>query len=172
MGRKTLTAAAVLTAALLTALLTGCGPGEKYASHGAKVLMEESQAPWTAELEKSCGLAGLGRPYGTAGEAAAYDETAKAWRISFDLDEPVTQVIVDGYAQAVWNACEKTGGKLCSGSGYGYDGPWEARRRQEPLDYYIWYYCAGNKVFRVGLYPSEMEEGRPGGLLLAVQQWE
>lgn len=174
MRKKVLIRAELMTMTVLIAVLTaGCGPGEKYAVQGTRVLMEASQEVWTEELAKGCGLTDLGRPYGTAREEFAYDEETKVWRVFFDLDEAVTQVIVDGYAQAVWNACEAaSGGRLQSSSGYVYDSPGEAQRRQEPLNYYIWYYHAGNKLFRVGLYPSEMEKGRPGGLVLEIQRWE
>lgn len=173
MRKKALTRAALMAMTVLVVALTaGCGPGEKYAGRSPAVLMEASRAPWTEKLAESCGLEDLGRPYGTAREEFAYDEETKVWRISFDLDEAVTQTIVDGYAQAVWYVCEKAGGRLHSSSGYAYDSPGEAERRQEPLNYYIWYYDAGNKVFRVGLYPSEMEKGRPGGMLLEIQRWE
>ncbi len=169
MGKKTLMLAALMPVLLL---LAGCGPGEKYADRGARVLMESSQASWTQALAENCGLEDLGRPYGTAREVYTCDEETKLWRISFDLDETVTQTIVDGYAQGIWNACERAGGRLHSSSGYAYDAPDEAKRQQEPLNYYIWYYHLENKVFRVGLYPSEMEEGRPGGVLLEIQQWK
>lgn len=168
MGKKGLAAAAVL----LSLLMTGCGPGEKYADHGARVLMEASGADWTREAEAFWGLSGLGRPYGTAFEEAAFDPEKALWQVSFDLREPVTQTLMDGYAQAVWNACLQAGGQPESSSGFGYTALDQAERGQEPLNYYLWYYHAGNKRFQVGLYSSDMAEGRPGGLVLEVRRWK
>ena len=47
----------------------------------------------------------------------------------------------------------------------------EASRLQEPLNYYIWYYFAKQREYRVGIYPTMMEEGRPGGLILRIERW-
>ena len=170
MRKKAFVLAAALALTLI--LMTGCGPGEKYRDDGLRVLMETSQAPWTETVARECGLENLGKPYGTVREQLVYDDEEKIWRISFDLDEEITQNLVDSYAQAVWDVCAETGDdRPQSSSGYHYDGPWEAERRQEPLNYYIWYYHDGDKKFRVGLYPSEMEQGRPGGLTLEIQRW-
>ncbi|MGC2873416.1 hypothetical protein ACPW7J_00960 [Ihubacter sp. rT4E-8] len=164
-----------LMAALLLVLTVGCGPGERYVNSNTRLLMESSDAPWNERVEKDCGIKDFGKPYGTTKETFDYDRKKNIWRITFELDETVTQPLVDGYAQSVWEACiEVDGGKLHSCSGYHYDALWEARRHQEPLNYYIWYYDhdAEDKEFRVGLYPSELEEGRPGALILEIQQWE
>ena len=167
MERKGLVAAAILTALLMT----GCGPGEKYRDHGDRVLMEASRAEWTQEAA-FWGLERLGRPYGTTWEESAFDPEKELWQISFDLKEPVTQALMDGYAQAVWNACLRAdGGQLESSSGFCYDRLGQAEREQEPLNYYIWYYHAGNKRYRVGLYSSDMAAGRSGGLVLEIQRW-
>ena len=105
--------------------MTGCGPGEKYRDDGLRVLMETSQAPWTETVARECGLENLGKPYGTAREQLVYDEEEKIWRISFDLDEEITQNLVDSYAQAVWDVCAGDGGRQAAEQQRmpRYDGP-------------------------------------------------
>ncbi len=49
-------------------------------------------------------------------------------------------------------------------NGYLYDEAWDAERSQIPLNYYIWYYTVNHKEFRVGIYPTNLEDGIPGGL--------
>lgn len=132
--------------------------------------MEESTAPWTKVVETSCKIQGFGKPVGTVKETLL--ETADSWEVTFSIDEEMTQTMVDGYAQAVWRACEMRSGEANrSGSGSRYDSMEEAEKRQEPLNYYIWYYRAGEETFRLGLYPTNMETGVPGGLVLRIERW-
>ena len=35
------------------------------------------------------------------------------WRVTFEIDEEITQEMVDGYAKSVWDACvEADGGRM------------------------------------------------------------
>lgn len=149
-------------------LCTSCGTGS---DHTIKVLMEASTAEWTTDVEKACRLNDLGRPLGTAREE--YEKKDGVWEIRFSIDEEMTQVLIDGYAKSVWNACYAINSTRPHSSNYYiYDNLKEACRQQEPLDYYIWYYFAENQEFRVGIYPTMLEEGEPGGLVLRIERWE
>lgn len=151
---------------------SSCGAGDKYADYGMKTLMERSTQEWTKVIEKECKIRGFGRPYGTVKETLDKDEDKMVWKVSFEIDDEITQKIVDGYAKAVWDACVKAdGGRLHSCNGYLYDEAWDAERRQVPLNYYIWYYSVNHKEFRVGIYPSNMEDGIPGGIVLKIERW-
>ena len=94
------------------------------------------------------------------------------WRVTFEIDEEITQEMVDGYAKSVWDACvEADGGRMHSCNGYLYDEAWDAERSQIPLNYYIWYYTVNHKEFRVGIYPTNLEDGIPGGIVLKIERW-
>lgn len=150
-----------------------CGKaGEKYADYGMKTLMETSTEDWVGVIEKDCFLRDLGRPYGTVKETLDKDEKEMIWTLTFEIDEDITQAIVDGYAKSVWDACVAAdGGRMHSCNGYLYDEAWDAKRRQAPLDYYIWYYSVNHKEYRVGIYPSNLEDGIPGGIVLKIERW-
>lgn len=151
-------------------ICTSCAKDEPEESREAATLMETSDENWVKEVKKDCGITGFGRPLGTVRETL--EEKKGRWKITFDIDEEITQEVVDGYARAVWEACEKTNqGRLHNSGGYLYDDTEEARRRQEPLDYYIWYYHFGKKEFRAGVYSTNMEDGIPGGIVLKIERW-
>ena len=151
---------------------TACGAGAKYADYGMKTLMEASTADWVKTIEKDCKITGFGRPYGTVKETLDKDEKKMVWRVTFEIDEEITQEMVDGYAKSVWDACvEADGGRMHSCNGYLYDEAWDAERSQIPLNYYIWSYTVNHKEFRVGIYPTNLEDGIPGGIVLKIERW-
>lgn len=147
---------------------TACGQGTGDSS--VKTLMETTGAEWPSKIERACSLQGLGTPLGTVKET--YTAKKDTWQVRFSIDEEMTQVLVDGYAKAIWEACvEASGGRPHSCNHYIYSDFTEARRQQEPLDYYIWYYFVENQEYRVGIYPTMLEEGVPGGLILRIEAW-
>ncbi|MCI9640202.1 hypothetical protein AALA22_02370 [Anaerovoracaceae bacterium 41-7] len=157
-------------AAVMMFLVTACS-GKTQVQTKGQILMEKSCAAWTDVIEKACEIKDFGRPCGTAKESL--EVVDGTYSILFDIDEEMNQELVDGYAQSVWRACEKRSGESNqSSSGYHYASMTEASKRQEPLNYYIWYYRAGEQKFRVGLYPTNMETGIPGGLVLRIEPWE
>ena len=148
-----------------------CGSARS-ADHGMRAFMEASAADWVKTIEKDCMITGFGRPFGTVKETLHKDGEQMVWRVTFEIDEDMSQAIVDGYAKAVWDACvEADGGRMHSCNGYLYDDAADARRSQVPLNYYIWYYTVGHKEFRVGVYPTNMEDGIPGGVVLKIERW-
>ena len=160
----------VLCMAVMLLLMSGCRDSVQVQTKG-QVLMEKSSAPWTEVIEEACEIKGFGRPCGTAKEVL--EEVDGTYNILFEIDEEMDQALVDGYAQSVWRACERRSGESNqSSSGYHYASMSEASKRQEPLNYYIWYYKAGEQRFRLGLYPTAMETGVPGGLVLRIEPWE
>ena len=151
-------------------LCVSCEENTEEDSRETGVLTEASQADWTREVEKDCGIKGFGRPLGTSEEKLK--EKKQQWKITFRIDEQVTQKLIDDYARAVWEACEETNGsRLHNSAGYLYEDADEARRQQEPFDYYIWYYRNGKKEFRVGIFSTDMEDGVPGGIVLKLERW-
>ncbi len=166
-GKKELLMTLVIC--LLLTLCCSCGRQEVRTADGG-ILMEKTRADWTGVIEENCGIAGFGRPAGTAKETWQLDENT--YVVTFEIDAEMTQELVDGYAQSVWRACEKAAGySNQSASGYRYRDMNEASKRQEPLDYYIWYYTVGGQKYRLGLYSTNMESGIPGGLVLKIEPW-
>lgn len=144
--------------------------GQETAGSTGRVIMEKTAAEWTETVEEKCGIAEFGRPVGTVRETLR--EEKGTLTVTFEIDDEMTQELVDGYAQSVWRACEKAGtGSNRNSSGVVYDDMSEACRRQEPLNYYIWYYKIDRQKFRVGIYSTNMEENRPGGLVLRIEKW-
>ena len=156
---------------LILILLAGCGR-QSPVSAGEGILMDDTDAPWTAVIEEKCGISGFGRPFGTVKESL--EEKKGVFTVTFEIDEEITDTIVDGYARSVWKACLDLGkgGTPRSAAGWLYSDISDARRNQEPLDYYIWYYYDGEQKYRLGLYSTNMEEGRPGGLVLRIEKWD
>ncbi len=151
-------------------LCVSCEENTGEDSRETGILTEASQADWTREVEKDCGIKGFGRPIGASEEKLK--EKKQQWKITFRIDEQVTQKLIDDYARAVWEACEETNGsRLHNSAGYLYEDADEARRQQEPFDYYIWYYRNGKKEFRVGIFSTDMEDGVPGGIVLKLERW-
>lgn len=146
-----------------------CGQGS--ADSSVKTLMETTTAEWPKEIERFAHLQNLGCPLGTVKED--YTKETGMREIRFDIDEEMTQVLVDGYAKAVWEAClAVSDAQPHSCNYYRYESFKGACRRQEPLDYYIWYYFVDQREYRVGIYPTMMEEGEPGGLVLRIEKWD
>ena len=151
-------------------LCVSCEENTEEDSRETGILTEASQADWTREVEKDCGIKGFGRPTGASEEKLK--EKKQQWKITFRIDEQVTQKLIDDYARAVWEACEETNGsRLHNSAGYLYEDADEARRQQKPFDYYIWYYRNGKKEFRVGIFSTDMEDGVPGGIVLKLERW-
>lgn len=148
---------------------TGC-TGQETTETDGRVIMEKTAAEWTETVEEKCGIAEFGKPVGTVRETL--QEKEGVLTVTFEIDDEMTQELVDGYAQGVWRACEKAGtGSNRNSSGAVYDDMRQACRRQEPLNYYIWYYKIDRQKFRVGIYSTNMEENRPGGLVLRIEKW-
>lgn len=138
--------------------------------------MAATDSGWTKIIEKECGISGFGRPYGAVEETMEIKEDLKtgkkSWTVVFQIDEKITEAMILGYAKAVWEACIKTDGDpMHSANRYYYDEVTQARRKQEPLDYYLWYYFTEEKEYQIGVYSTEMEKGKPGGIVLKVQEW-
>lgn len=158
---------AVALLIIMTLLLTACGDS---GDHAVKVIMETTTAEWPAKIEKFCGLQGLGAPLGTVKEE--YSSKKGLREVRFSIDEEMTQKLVDGYTKAVWQACvQASGGRPHSCNYYLYENFKEACRQQEPLDYYIWYFFVEQKEYRLGIYPTMLEDGEPGGLVLRIEAW-
>lgn len=135
-----------------------------------KVIMETTTEKWPAKIEKFCGLKDLGTPFGTVKEEYVSKKSAR--EVRFSIDEEMTQTLVDGYAKGIWQACVETGGgRPHSCNYYIYSDFKEACRQQEPLDYYIWYFFVDQKEYRLGIYPTALEDGEPGGLVLRIEAW-
>lgn len=161
--------AALSICLIVTALVSGCR-GEAEASLEGQVIMEKSAAEWTKVIAEDCGISDFGRPKGTVKETLKKDK--EIYTVTFEIDDEMTQELMDGYAQSVWRACEKAAAASNrSSSGYIYDDMLQACKRQEPLNYYIWYYTVEKQKFRLGLYSTNMEEDRPGGLVLKIEAW-
>lgn len=157
-------------AVLCIGILCFCCGCETGRDSSLKVLRETSAEKWPEEVEKDCGLTGLGCPLGTVKEEYTKEESVQ--EIRFTIDEEMSQSLVDGYAKSVWETCvNASGARPHSSRYYIYGNVKEACRRQEPLDYYIWYYFVDSKEYRVGIYPTTMEEGLPGGLVLRIERW-
>lgn len=160
-----------LAICIFALLLSGCGGQSAQQPACGGVLMEKSGAAWTRIIEKHCGgLTDLGKPKGTAKEDWKLEKGT--YTVIFEIDEEMTQELVDGYAQNLWRTCEKASAESNqSANGYCYSSMEEAMKRQEPLNYYIWYYEVGKDRYRLGLYSTNMEYGIPGGLVLKIQPW-
>ena len=160
-----------LTTFLLILILLFCNSCGTSTDKSVKILMETSTEAWPAKLEKACGLKDLGCPLGTVKEE--YSAKKGVYEVRFSIDEAMSQTLVDGYAKAVWQSCvEAGGGRPHSCNYYIYGNFKEACRQQEPLSYYIWYYFLDQKEYRVGIYPTNLEEGEPGGLVLRIEKWK
>lgn len=134
-----------------------------------RTLSEHSYADWVKTVEQDCGLKAFGRPFGTARETLVQRDGL--WKITFELDENITPLLLTGYVQSVWDACVlANGGRVKSGSGFLYDRPDQAMKLQEPFPYYIWYYSVNQVQYRVGIFPSTMEEGIGGGIVLKISE--
>lgn len=97
----------------------------------------------------------------------------KVWITDFTLKETATEELIAGYAKSVWEACiEADGNQMHRDNRAYYDDLAEARRRQEPFDYYLWYYFAADREFRLSITASEMERNAPGGLVLRIEEWK
>lgn len=162
-------AAALLLCLAVLFPAAGCTEQET-AGDAGRVIMEKTAAEWTQTVEEKCGISEFGKPVGTVRETLREKEGVLT--VTFEIDDEMTQELVDGYAQSVWRACEKAGaGSNRNSGGAVYDDMSEACRRQEPFDYYIWYYKIDRQRFRVGIYSTNMEENRPGGLVLRIEKW-
>ena len=159
--------ATVLLSILVVLMLASCS---RTTDNSIKVIMETTTEKWPAKIEKFCSLKDLGAPFGTAKEE--YISKKDMREVRFAIDEEMTQTLVDGYAKGVWQACVTAGGgRPHSCNYYIYDNFKEACRQQEPLDYYIWYFFVNQKEYRLGLYPTMLEDGEPGGLVLRIEAW-
>lgn len=145
----------------------GSGGGRRD-GYGA-VISERSDVLWEEQADKRYGLVAAGRPAFTKREIYKAHEDGGC-TVTFFIDGNVTPQLIDGYAQSVWRACEKAAAEENqSSSGYGYREMREAGRRQEPFDYYLWYYRFRGQKYRVGIYSTEMEAGVSGGLVLKIE---
>lgn len=135
-----------------------------------KALMEVSSGDWPAKIEEFSHLKALGCPLGTVKEEYTAEE--EIHEVRFSIDEEMTQTLVDGFAKAVWTSClAVSDANPHNCNYYQYSSFKEACRKQEPLNYYIWYYFVNQKEYRVGIYPTMLEEGEPGGLVLRIEAW-
>lgn len=157
--------------------LSACGQAARYTDKIGPVipLMESSAAGWTEIIAENCFIRDFGRPYGTKSETLEKKQSEDGrniWSVIFDLDEPATEAVIKGYAKSIWDACVKADGdRMHSANRYYYDSIAEAKRRQEPVDYYLWYYFAKDGEFRVSVCATEMETGAKGGIVLRIEEW-
>lgn len=157
----------ILTLLMCLAVLIFCRASFHSRENAPEALMEVSNAPWVKAVEQGCGIKAFGKPFGTATET--FEHKKGIWRIVFELDEDITEQLLEGYVKAVWDACVVANeGRVRSGSGFLYDEPRQARKQQQPFPYYIWYYSAEQVRYRVGIFPSTMNEGIGGGIVLKI----
>lgn len=147
----------------------GNGSGDLRREGYGAVISEQSDAPWTVQADKRYGLGAAGRPGFSKKELYTEIESG-GYIVTFFIENAMTQQLIDGYAQSVWRACEKAAAEENqSSSGYSYKEMRQAGKRQEPFDYYLWYYKFRGQKYRVGIYSTEMENGISGGLVLKVE---
>lgn len=145
---------------------------EDDAAAAARVIpkMESSNAPWAETVSKNCKIQDIGRPYGTVKETLKEQENS--WQITFEIDETVSEELLKEYVKSIWASCEKAnGGRLKNSTGKLYDSFEHAERAQDPLPYYIWYYSVEQVKYRVGIYPTNLERGFGGGIVMQIEKW-